>query len=388
MSVLDNKNGHNKKITDKVDYNIHGLVGIRLLHPSAVDIATVDKQLGPMRGQVDEPDITIRFVKNIPTPKLITLDVDRAGFDENGFYILQSKKRATKVKIPFDQIGERCEIICEHDLKAVPLLIAIINLTLLSKGALALHASAFLHNDKGILVTGWSKGGKTEALLSFAKAGADYVGDEWVILSPGGIVMYGIPEPIRIWQWHLKEYPHLGQLVSFSEKLMFKIIDMFLALDHLLQKGRWEKMFLSQALHKAIPALKRQQGANIAPNKIFQRLCFNRGVYPDRVFLILSHQEETIQVNPVSGAEIAEKMVSSLEYELLPLMEYYQMFRYAFPEIENEFLATVGKRQHDLLTRALTGKQAFLVKRPHPVSFDELFEVLDQVIIKESARVA
>ncbi|MBD3377007.1 hypothetical protein GF406_18410 [candidate division KSB1 bacterium] len=388
MSVLDNKNGHHKKITDKVDYNIHGLIGVRLLQPLAGDIATVDKQLGPMRGQVQDPDITIRFVKNIPTPKLITLDVDRAGFDENGFYILQSKKRAAKVKIPFDQIGERCEIICEHGLKAVPLLIAIINLTLLKKGALALHACAFLHNDKGVLVTGWSKGGKTEALLSFAKAGADYIGDEWVILSHGGIVMYGIPEPIRIWQWHLKEYPYLRQLVSFSEKLIFKMIELFVGLDHLLQKSRWEKMVFSQALHKAIPALKRQQGTNIAPYKIFQRLCFDRGVHPDRVFLILSHQEETIQVLPISGAEIAEKMVASLQYELLPLMEYYQMFRYAFPEIDNEFLATVGKRQHDLLTKALAGKQAFSVKRPHPVSFDELFEVMDQVITTENALVA
>jgi hypothetical protein len=387
MRFFDKNNGHYKKIPDKVDYNIHGLVGVRLLHPLASDIITVDKQLGPMRGEVKDPDITIRFVKNIATPKLITLDVNRAGFDENGFYILQSKKRAAKVKIPFDQIGGKCEIICESGLEAVPLLIAIINLTLLSKGALALHACAFLHKDKGVLVTGWSKGGKTEALLSFAKAGAEYVGDEWVIMSPGGGDMYGIPEPIRIWQWHLKEYPALREFISLSEKVTFKVIDIFAALDRWIQKSRWEKMFLSQALHKAMPALKRQQGTNIAPHKLFDRLNFG-GVHPDRVFLILSHQDSVIEIYSTSGTEIAEKMVSSLQYELLPLMEYYQMFRYAFPELENEFLATASKRQYNLLSEALSGKQAFLIKRPHPVSFDELYKAMHQVIIRENAVVA
>lgn len=65
----------------------------------------------------------------------------------------------------------------------MPLLIALVNATALSKGVLPLHASAVTFEGTGPLVAGWSKGGKTEALLSFMRRGALYVGDEWVYLS-------------------------------------------------------------------------------------------------------------------------------------------------------------------------------------------------------------
>jgi hypothetical protein len=104
--------------------------------------------------------------------------VDDAGFTQDAFLILRSKhKTPAKVQIPMDQIGLQCEIVCERGLSAVPLLIPIINLTALHKGCLPLHAAGFVYNDVGALIAGWSKGGKTEALLAFMAQGARYVGD-------------------------------------------------------------------------------------------------------------------------------------------------------------------------------------------------------------------
>ena len=72
------------------------------------------------------------------------------------------------MQLPLERAGDRCEIVCERGLSAVPHLVAIVNLTALAHGVLPLHASAFSWNGTGILATGWAKGGKTEALLLVA----------------------------------------------------------------------------------------------------------------------------------------------------------------------------------------------------------------------------
>ena len=80
----------------------------------------------------------------------------------------------------------------------MPHLVALVNVTALAKGVLPLHATAFTAGSTGVLVVGWSKGGKTETLLGCMAAGAEYVGDEWVYLTDDG-QMLGLPEPIRVW---------------------------------------------------------------------------------------------------------------------------------------------------------------------------------------------
>ncbi len=65
------------------------------------------------------------------------------------------------------QISCGCEIVCERGRARVPLLTANVNLVVLGNGALPLHAAAFRFDGTGVLVTGWSKGGKTETLLAF-----------------------------------------------------------------------------------------------------------------------------------------------------------------------------------------------------------------------------
>src|SRR5207247_1046267 len=101
-----------------------------------------------------------------------------------------------RARVDFRQIGGRCEIVSQSGLGPVPLLIGIVTVTALGKSFVPLHGSAFVHNATGIIVTGWAKGGKTEALLAFAEHGARYVGDEWILLSSDGRKVYGVPEHI------------------------------------------------------------------------------------------------------------------------------------------------------------------------------------------------
>ena len=90
-----------------LDYDVHGLVGIRLVDPSPTDAAAVARQLGPLESPLSrKPDIIVRFVKHLPTARLRYLGL-KDGFTDDGFFILQSGKKESKVRIAFDQIGVR-----------------------------------------------------------------------------------------------------------------------------------------------------------------------------------------------------------------------------------------------------------------------------------------
>jgi hypothetical protein len=115
------------------DFDLHGIVGIRLINASQSDLAAVKKQLGPIQSALTrDPDIVIRFVDQMQMSSSVRyIGVEDAGFTKDAFLILRGKYQTSiKAQIPFDQIGSRqCEIVCERGLAAVPLLIAIINLT-------------------------------------------------------------------------------------------------------------------------------------------------------------------------------------------------------------------------------------------------------------------
>ncbi len=358
-----------------IDYDIHGLVGIRLINPSPEDAKAVAKQLGPMQSHLTrDADITIRFIRKLFTPDLKYLGVNMAGFNEDGFYVLFNKKAKTKVRIPFEQIGRPCEIVCESGLQAVPLLIPILNLTLIAKDCIALHASAFFYNQMGVLVTGWSKGGKTEALLAFANQGAKYIGDEWIIMTADGEKMYGLPEPIRVWDWHLEYLPQVRRRIKISTLLLFAAIHGLDKMYRLFKDGILGKTRLVKTLAQAMPALKRQLGVNIAPEVIFGKGFSQNSAKSDKIFFIMSQEAPDIHVELCDPIEIARRIAHSIQYEQLPFMQYYHAFRFAFPDVRNPFIEKVAELQYDILCRALLGKEAYLVRRPYPVAFDELYQ--------------
>jgi len=361
-----------------VDFNLHGLIGIRLLNPTESDQKAVQRQLGLLPGTLaGEPDIIIRWVDHLDVAEpLRYLGVDEAGFTTDAFLVLRSKhKTRSRVQIPFQQIGQQCEIVCESGLPAVPLLIPIINLTALAKGALPLHASAFTYKGTGILTTGWSKGGKTEALLAFMEHGAQYIGDEWVYIDREGHSIYGIPEAIRLWEWYLQQLPSYASKVDTTERLRLRTIKL------LIQMGRLtSKFLLKKSLDRVSHALKNQLHADIRPQKLFAPDSIALAGTLNKIFWVASHADPHVRVEPVDPTEIAQRMVFSLQYERLPLMAYYLMYRFAFPNDRNDLIENAEEKQRQILGRLLAGKDAYTVYHPYPAILPELFEAMQPYI--------
>jgi hypothetical protein len=358
-----------------VDFDLHGLARIRLINPSAADVAALRRQLGPIQADVQgEADITIRFVETLPlSSRLRYLGANNAAFTEDAFLILRTKhKMQAKVKIPMQDVGGRCEIVCESGLHAVPLLIPILNLTVLARGALPLHAAAFTYQGTGALVTGWSEGGKTETLLTFMQHGATYVGDEWVYLTGDGKRMYGIPEPIRVWDWHLEQLPDFQTRVSKSERARMGAVKLAQGATNTLK----ERVISEKLASRTNALLKRQLCIDVHPQKLFDEKSFGLAGNLDSVFFVMSHESPDVVVEPIDPQEVANRMVFSLQYELQTFMSYYLTFRFAFPELSNPVIAASETMQRDLLSRILAGKDAYAVYHPYPVVFTDLYNAV------------
>jgi hypothetical protein len=369
------------------DFDLHGIVGIRLINAGQSDLAAVKKQLGPIQSVLTrDPDIVIRFVDHMQISSSVRyIGVEDAGFTEDAFLILQGKYQSSiKVQIPFDQIGSRqCEIVCESGIPAVPLLIAIINLTALSRGVLPLHASALLYDGKGILITGWSKGGKTETLLSFAANGAKYVGDEWIYLSPDGERMYGIPEPTRIWYWHLQEMPHYKTMVNPKDLRRLQALNLVAKILKQLETTPLKRRTRYLQILKRLTALvQRQLYIQLPPEKLFGQKAEKTDANPEKIFFVVSHDQTDVTVQPIDSQELGERMVFSLQEERMEFLSYYFKYRFAFPDCSNPLIDQVEEIQRRLIRRAVANKEAYAIYHPYPFSIPSLFDISAHTVIR------
>ncbi len=361
------------------DFDLHGLAGVRLVGAGDDDVAVVARQLGPLPRTLDrEPDITIRFVDAVELgSRLRYLGAREAGWTDDHFYVLRSRKAPAVVRLPMDRIGGPCEIVCERGLPAIPFLIAILNLTVLANGALPVHAAAFEMDGVGTLVTGWSKGGKTEMLMAAADAGARYIGDEWVYLTTAGR-MYGIPERIRLWDWHLSQLADARRQLSVADRLKLRGIPVLRRLDR-MTPGRIRRLPPNRLLHRAMPILEGQLHVDVAPDRLFGELGDLSGPL-DRILFVVSAAGPETTVEPIDPLEVAARMTASLMYERRDLAWLLLEARFAHPGLRNEHLETFEARQRDLLERIFAGRPAFQVTHPYPVDLRAMFDAVRPVL--------
>ena len=367
-----------------VDYDLHGIVGIRLLDATPADVATITAQCGPIQARLNrDPDIVIRFVDRLETgsPTRLMGPPD-SGYVGDSFLVLRGRHRASvRVEIPFDTIGRGLEIRCERGVRAVPLLIPIVNVCAVANGALPLHASAFRYRGRGILVTGWARGGKTEALLAFLANGAEYIGDEWVYLDANGTWMCGIPEPIRVWDWHVEDLPELRRRLGWLPRMRLRTLRT-LATACALASGngagrgrRWQRV-----LGRVGDLVSNQCYAHLRPRAAFGRAFGSLRAPIDEVVFVESWDAPDIRVTAVAGREVAARMAFSLQEERAVLMSAYRRFRFAMPERANPLLDDIDEIETSRLQRVLGGRTCHAVLHPYPVSVPSLFHAARPLI--------
>jgi hypothetical protein len=365
--------------TQLVDFDLHGLAGVRVLDGDPADVAAVSRQLGPIPRTLERsPDLTIRFVDRLrPNSRIHYLGARDAGWAEDGFYVLRSRKKPAMVRLPIDRIGEPCEVVSERGLPAVPYLIAMLNLAVLSNGALPIHAAAFELDGRGVLVTGWSKGGKTELLMAATRAGARYIGDEWVYLTADG-TMFGIPEPVRLWDWHLDQLPDVRAGLGRVDRLKLRTLPLAGRIDAAMPRALRGSL-PGKTLNRAVPVLDGQRHVDLAPERLFGPLGPLTGRL-DHVLFVVAAAGASITVEPITAADVAARMLFSLLHERLDLATIYLQARFAFPDLANPHLDDLEALQRERLTSFLADRPAHRIVHPYPVDFDAFLDAARRVL--------
>jgi hypothetical protein len=373
MAATDHHSDGRGQAAPAVDFDLHGLVRVRLLDARPADVQTVTRQLGPMQAPVaGSPDLTVRFVDRLDRAGPVTyVTWPEAGFVGEDFLVLRGKGNTVgAAALPLDRIGGGIEIVCERTLGPVPHLLAVLNLTALGKGVLPLHASAFEYEGSGVLVTGWAKGGKTETLLAFMARGARYIGDEWVYLTTDGR-MYGVPEPIRLWRWQLRQLPGVLAAARPVDRARLGGLDA-------LARGSDRAARAVPAgppaaiLRRLAPLLRRQVYLQIPPAELFGADALALRGRLDRVVLAVSTEDPQVRARPVAGGEVARRMAASLAEERAAFLASYRQFRFAFPDRRSDLVDSAPELERRLLETILGARDAVLLQHPYPPDLDSL----------------
>jgi hypothetical protein len=364
---------------EPVDFDLHGLAGVRVVDGGASDVAAVARQLGPIPRSLERPpDLTIRFVDRLaPSSRLHYLGARDAGWAEDGFYVLRSRKKRAMVRLPIDRVGEPCEVVCERGLPAVPYLIAMLNLAVLANGALPIHAAAFELDGRGVLVTGWSKGGKTELLMAATRAGARYIGDEWVYVTADGS-MFGIPEPVRLWDWHLDQLPEVRAALGRADRFKLRALPLAGGLNTRFPRAI-RRTPPGRILDRAVPVIDAQRHVDLPPERLFGPLGELSGRL-DHILFVVAAAGDPITVEEIAPTDVARSMVFSHVHERLDLATVYLQARFAFPDLVNPHLDTLEAVQRERLMSFLAGRPAHRIVHPYPVDFEAFLDAARRVL--------
>ena len=366
--------GSQPESSSVVDHTIHGLLTVRLTNAPAHAVASLVADLGPSRGTAVDPDICITFVDKISAKgSLRHLELNGAAFayDDDSFYLLDGEHL---MRIDLRQVGQRCEILCERGVRDLGIVLHIVGLQLLQKGLVLLHSSSFVYKGRGILVTGWQTGGKSEMLLAFMAAGARYFSDEWTILNADEGTLAGLSGNVGLWNWQLKQLPQYWTRIGSADRRRVRLVRLCQWLHKSLRvvAGRGG---VRASLWRALGMKLKSSGrVTSAPGELFEMRVQHEPISIDRVFLASVSPGEPTHLSPIDAREIADRMIASQAYERLKLRRIYDQFRYAFPERRNKLIECSQDREHHLIMQALEGKPSYEIRHPYPVRLQDLFE--------------
>jgi len=222
---------------------------------------------------------------------------------------------------------------------------------------------------------GWSGSGKTTALLGFASKGAEFIGEEWVLLSGDGQMMCGLPRKIELSPSHLETVPDVRRAIKRQRRWAFE------GLGHLarMQGILGEKIngaFPASVLQRAISAVQRRVLPKVSPQAIFGSRVDSLIAKPEKLFLLISHDDPWVQVEQTPPIEMARRVAHLSQYEQIRFMNHYLSFKFAFPEVKNSFVEQSPTYQYGVLSRALMGMETYTVHHPHPLPFSALYEAI------------
>lgn len=354
-------------------------VALRVVDATAAELRAVAHQTGLSKGSQDtDPALSVRYVDELPLDGPLRLVGPTMGCTTTAVVMLPPASRpGPRTLVPILSVGGRTEVLCERGATTVPLLMDLLNASATQAGLLPLHAGCFVRDGLGTVVTGWSKGGKTETMLGVLAADPQtrFVGDEWVYVDGPARLVLGSAHPMRVWDWQLQQLPELRARLPRRELRRFAVIRRLERL-HASWPAGGRRLPPAKLLAGLMPLLQSRHGAYVEPAHLFgaDRLAIRAGF--DRLVQVESWASPTTTHVGADAAHVAARMTWSLRHERRELTEAYDGFRYVNPGASNPWLDALDGLEERLLTAAFNGIPAVEVRHPYPVDIAALAAVV------------
>jgi hypothetical protein len=382
MTRVDEPRGAAGRPANAIDLDLRTLASIRLVDPSARDRRAVERQLGPLpvaSSDRRDPDVTIHFVDRIDLPgEHLRIGEDLVVAGDRLIAIRGRRGAAVRAVMPIANLGAGpADIVAEHGVPAIPALLPIIAVSVLARGVVPVHGSAFEIDGRGVLVSGWAKGGKSEALLSFLERGARYIGDEWLFVDPAGPWLFGPPEPIRLWDWQLAMVPRVATRIRWSARLRLRAAA---GLGSLLGSVSRAPVVGAtpggEAARRIGAIVDRQRSIQVPVAKAFGADAIVRDpVRLDRIVLIGAAGADLVRRN-VDVEEAVGRIAATTAHELLELERLRLAAEHARPGLGGTGLVGLEERLRMALAPAIHGMPVVEVLHRQPPDILGLFDVI------------
>jgi hypothetical protein len=362
-----------------IDVSLHGQVRLMLTGATPDDVQAVMRACGASRDSGEGlPDVEVRFVRDRPTD-VAWRHLGDAYCADGRFALGHSLYRSPlEIELPTAPGPAPFRVTYPSNAcRRFPWLRSMINGKCVAKDVLGVHATAFTFEDRGYLVCGWPRGGKTGILLAYLLHGARYLAAEWVYVTDGGQTMQGVPESLRLRDWHLRQVGRQVQGVGMGERLRL-----------------WERQGTATGMRWISRALETTLPTAVAPPLRKFVAAVDRRRYVDRpvadwlgdeigpraapiniIMLVGTHTASDVRITRLD-AEAAKRRLAVLhEEDWNDLTLAYRRWAYAMSD-PSDWLDDFSHKRGRLLDQLVAGKNLYSVDHPRDIGLADLFHQL------------
>ncbi len=356
-----------------LDIDLFGLLRIRLhdAHPRHVE--HVARLFGAeLQAAEGDAHLSIHFDGPRPAEELVVLAGPDAGVVDGEFVLLRGDGR---VHLPLDTLDERATIRCSEGVDALPQLVPIVNAIFVGLGILPLHASTVELDGVGVAIAGWSKGGKTEALLALMSAGGTPIADEWTYVDPTTRMAHGGMGPVRLTANHLGELRALRAQVPPRRRARMAVGGAASGAYRSVPLRLWRGLRPLRWIHRFAAPMESLAGTEVSLDRLGGSRQA-RQVRLDRIVLVVSGEGEATTRSTIDAPSAAERMVAAHMHHRLGLLELYETFRFCRPNARSQLLESLEQRERTMLRELFGDREVTVITHPHPASIPPLRTVL------------
>ncbi len=240
---------------------------------------------------------------------------------------------------------------------------------LLRRGHVAIHATGVELGGGGVAVAGWSESGKTETALALMERGAGFLTDKWTVVGADG-TLSAFPIGVGVRRWVLPDLPRLRAALPRGSHVQFAAAaaaDRSSRPLRRLARGRVGGLLADTAEHAVALA----DRAALSPSQL--RAAYGQDDDPARhvplacVALLLNVDADEVTVEQADPAWAAERLARSAAVERRGWFALQERARYAAPgRMSAEHVEAVVARELNLLEPILAATRVLLVRAPFP----------------------